>query len=56
MMTNTHTLEWLMSSKVAEAVRYLKQEKNMQKLVDHYPDLRVRPQHSLPNNVICMVM
>lgn len=36
MMTNTHTSEWLMSSKVAEADRYLKQEHTTHKCADYY--------------------
>lgn len=42
MTTNTHMSEWLMSSKVAEADRYLKQEHTMHKLADYYIDLGPR--------------
>lgn len=56
MMTNTHTAEWLMSSKVAVAVRYLEQEENRQKLVDYYLDLRERPQQSSAISVLFVVM
>lgn len=45
MITSTHISEWLMSSNVEEAVRYLKQEQNVHKLERNYPVLRQKPSH-----------
>lgn len=45
MITSTHISEWLMSSNVEEAVRYLKQEQNVHKLERNYLVLRQKPSH-----------
>ena len=47
-MSDTHALERLMSSRVAEAERYLKQGRNT--LVNHSPDLREGPR---PQSLAC---